>query len=126
MVNEHPFPTDWLRSGFPSLSVEDNKAPRIYLDNPAGTQVPQSVADAISNCILYSNANLGGHFKTSIAAGEIIEQGHLAMADFFGCDPQEVIIGPNMTSLTYHFSRMIGRGLKAGDENLALSCHENN
>ena len=105
---------------------------RIYLDNPAGTQVPQSVASAIGETILYSNANLGGMFPTTIAAERVIDDGHQAMADFLGCDSDEVIIGPNMTSLTYHFSRMIGnrldgQGLKPGDEIIVTQMdHEGN
>jgi len=131
MQNEE-FPLDWLRQQFPSLAVKDDGQRRIYLDNPAGTQVPQSVASAISNAVLYSNANLGGAFSTSVAAEKIIEEGHLAMADFFGCSAEEVIIGPNMTSLTYHFSRLIGTrlngvGLEAGDEIIVTQMdHEGN
>jgi len=126
-LEPNEFPLEWLRSGFPSLNVEDNGQRRIYLDNPAGTQVPQSVADAISDTILFRNANLGGSFVTSQAADQVIEQGHKAVADFLGCDADEVIIGPNMTTLTYHFSRTIGRGLKAGDEIIVTQMdHEGN
>jgi len=94
--------------------------------------VPASVADAVSNALLQANANLGGAFATSVAADAIIEQGHTAMADFLGCSPEEVIIGPNMTSLTYHFSRMTGQrldetGLKPGDEIIVTQMdHEGN
>ncbi|WP_075996723.1 cysteine desulfurase-like protein [Salaquimonas pukyongi] len=121
------FPLEAVRARFPSLATKDGASRRIYLDNPAGTQVPRSVADAIGDAILNKNANLGGDFPTSRAAGSIIERGHGAMADFLGCDEDEVIIGPNMTSLTYHFSRMIGRGLKPGDEIIVTQMdHEGN
>lgn len=126
------FSLEWLRNQFPSLVVKDEGQRRIYLDNPAGTQVPRSVADAISNAIVYSNANLGGAFQTSVAAEKIIEDGHRAMADFFGCSAEEIIIGPNMTSLTYHFSRLIGarlngEGLQRGDEIIITQMdHEGN
>ena len=126
------FPTDWLRGRFPSLAARDGDQRRIYLDNPAGTQVPETVAKAIYDTVLYANANLGGEFSTSVAAGEMIDRGHAAMADFFNCTPQEVVIGANMTSLTYHFSRMIGHrlngtGLKAGDEIIVTQMdHEGN
>lgn len=126
------FPTDWLRGQFPSLQVEDNGQRRIYLDNPAGTQVPFGVATAITDAVLFSNANLGGEFETSVKADSIIEAGHRAMASFLGCDPREVVIGPNMTSLTYHFSRLIGHrldgtGLKEGDEIIVTQMdHEGN
>ena len=126
-MSEPEFPLDWLRGQFPSLSRTDNDLRRIYLDGPAGTQVPQAVANAVSETILYANANLGGMFVTSQAADKAIEDGHQAMADFFGCSPEEVIIGPNMTSLTYHFSRMIGKQLKAGDEIIVTQMdHEGN
>ncbi len=126
-MSDPEIPLDWLRGRFPSLSRTDNGARRIYLDGPAGTQVPQSVANAVSETILYSNANLGGMFATSLVADKVIEDGHQAMADFFGCSPEEVIIGPNMTSLTYHFSRMIGKQLKAGDEIIVTQMdHEGN
>ena len=60
---EPVFPCDWLREHFPALQVEDNGQRRIYLDNPAGTQVPYSVATAITDAVLFSNANLGGGFS---------------------------------------------------------------
>lgn len=121
------FPTGWLRQQFPSLADTDQGRRRIYLDNPAGTQVPENVARAIYETVLHSNANLGGTFPTSDAAGAVIEAGHQAMADFLGCTPQEIIIGPNMTSLTFHFSRTIGRMLKPGDEILVTQMdHEGN
>jgi cysteine desulfurase family protein (TIGR01976 family) len=126
-IENSVFPLEWLRSAFPSLAVADDGNSRIYLDNPAGTQVPQRVADAICNTVLYENANLGGMFTTSQAAGRVIERGHQAMADLLGCDSDEIIIGPNMTTLTYHFSRTIGRGLKAGDEIIVTQMdHEGN
>ena len=126
-MNGLDFPLDWLREQFPSLSVTDSGERRIYLDGPAGTQVPLSVAKAISDTVLFSNANLGGMFSTSIAAENVIEAGHQAMADFFGCSAEEVIIGPNMTSLTYHFSRMLGKGFNAGDEIIGTQMdHEGN
>lgn len=121
------FPIEFVRSNFPSLDVKDDGKRRIYLDNPAGTQVPQSVADAISKCILYSNANLGGYFPTTIAAEDVVRRGHSAMAEMLGCNSDEVIIGANMTSLTYHFSRTIGRDLSAGDEIIITQMdHEGN
>ena len=121
------FPLDALRGRFPSLATQDGGRRRIYLDNPAGTQVPKSVADVIGDAILNRNANLGGEFATSRAAGTIVEAAHGAMADFLGCDSDEVVIGANMTTLTYHFSRMIGRGLKPGDEIIVTQMdHEGN
>ncbi len=106
-----------VRSRFPALSITDDGQPRIYFDNPAGTQVPQSVADRMRDCLLAANANLGGAFATSERAGEIVEDAHRAMADLLNApSADEIIFGQNMTTLTLHVSRSIGREMKAGDE----------
>ncbi|MER9056321.1 cysteine desulfurase-like protein [Mesorhizobium sp. M0910] len=122
------FRIDAVRAKFPALSLTDKGRQRIYLDNPAGTQVPQSVADAVSRCLLTTNANLGGFFETTIAAQDIVDEAHLAMADFLGAaSPQEIIIGANMTTLTYHMSRTLGRTMKPGDEIILTRMdHEGN
>ncbi|MER8839214.1 cysteine desulfurase-like protein [Mesorhizobium sp. M0601] len=122
------FRIDAVRAKFPALSLTDKGRRRIYLDNPAGTQVPQSVADAVSRCLLTTNANLGGFFDTTVAAQGIGDEAHLAMADFLGAaSPQEIIIGANMTTLTYHMSRTLGRTMKPGDEIILTRMdHEGN
>lgn len=122
------FPIDSVRDQFPALGLTDGGRRRIYLDNPAGTQVPQSVVDAVSHCLLAANANLGGFFETTQAAGRIVDEAHRAMADFLGATtPEEIVIGPNMTTLTYHMSRTLGRGFEAGDEIvLTRMDHEGN
>lgn len=122
------FPIDSVRAQFPALALADAGHRRIYLDNPAGTQVPQGVADAVSRCLLTTNANLGGAFATTIAAQGIVDDAHRAMADFLGAGgPEEIVIGPNMTTLTYHMSRTIGRAFKPGDEIvLTRMDHEGN
>ncbi|MER8549496.1 cysteine desulfurase-like protein [Mesorhizobium sp. M1169] len=122
------FRIDAVRAKFPALSLTDKSRRRIYLDNPAGTQVPQAVADAVSRCLLTTNANLGGFFETTVAAQNIVDEAHLAMADFLGAaSPQEIIIGANMTTLTYHMSRTLGRTMKPGDEIiLTRTDHEGN
>jgi selenocysteine lyase/cysteine desulfurase len=65
-----PFSPDAVRALFPSLSATDEGVRRIYLDNPAGTQVPNFVVERMSDCLLYGNANIGGFFRTSGLAGE--------------------------------------------------------
>ncbi|MES0218186.1 cysteine desulfurase-like protein [Mesorhizobium sp. C280B] len=122
------FRIDAVRAKFPALSLIDKGRRRIYLDNPAGTQVPQAVADAVSRCLLTTNANLGGFFETTVAAQDIVDEAHLAMADFLGAaSPQEIIIGANMTTLTYHMSRTLGRTMKPGDEIILTRMdHEGN
>ncbi|MER8910086.1 cysteine desulfurase-like protein [Mesorhizobium sp. M0854] len=122
------FRIDAVRAKFPALSLTDKSRRRIYFDNPAGTQVPQAVADAVSRCLLTTNANVGGFFETTVAAQNIVDEAHLAMADFLGAaSPQEIIIGANMTTLTYHMSRTLGRTMKLGDEIiLTRTDHEGN
>lgn len=111
------FPIDAVRDRFPSLGITDNRVARIYADNPAGTQVPQSVAEAAARCMIESNANLGGYFRTSVAAGAVYDDAHSAMARFLGAQSErEVAIAQSMTTLTFALSRSIGRTLKAGDE----------
>ncbi len=122
------FPLEAVRNRFPSLAMRDNGRRRIYLDNPAGTQVPGRVADAIHDAVLYRNANLGGMFASSVLAGEVWEDAHRAMAELLGAaGPQEIIIGPNMTSLTFQLSRAIGREWGPGDEVIVTRMdHEGN
>jgi len=106
----------WIRSQFPALSREVNGFPAVYLDGPGGTQVPQRVIEAISDYLRTNNANTCGAYATSRHTDQMIAGARSAMADFFGCDPDEVVFGPNMTTLTYSVSRALGRELGPGDE----------
>jgi cysteine desulfurase family protein (TIGR01976 family) len=106
----------WVRSQFPSLSQIVNGHPASFLDGPGGTQVPQRVIDAISDYLKRDNANTGGAYATSRHTDAMIAGARSAMADFLGCDSDEVVFGPNMTSLTFAISRSIGRELGPGDE----------
>src|SRR5271165_6252923 len=112
---------EWVRRQFPALSQTVNGQPAVFFDAPGGTQVPQSVIDAISECLSTWNANLGGAFLTSQRSDSIVDEAHEAMADFFNCSPDEVVFGANMTTLTFALSRAIGRELKSGDE-LLVTC----
>src|SRR5882724_10324457 len=106
----------WVRSQFPALGQTVNGQPAVFLDGPGGTQVPQRVIDAIGNYLKQSNANTHGAFATSERTDRVLNDARAAMADFFNCHPQEVIFGPNMTTLTYAVSRAVGRELSPGDE----------
>jgi len=118
---------NWIRAQFPSFGAKVNSHPAAYLDGPGGTQVPQRVIDAITNYLKHSNANTNGAYATSFRTNETIAGARSAMADFFGCDPDEVVFGFNMTSLTYAMSRAIGRDLVASDEIvLTLLDHDAN
>ena len=111
------FEVERVRAEFPALSVLDEGRRRIYLDNPAGTQVPQRVIDRMTDCLVRTNANLGGYFPTTVAAEELVDEAHAAMADFVNAGgPEEIVFGQNMTTLTFHISRSIGRRLEPGDE----------
>ena len=111
------FDLDAIRSQFPALSETDEGIARVYLDNPAGTQVPRSVVERMSACMLGASANLGGFFRTSGLAGEIVADAQAAMAEFLNAPSHgEIVFGQNMTSLTFHVSRSIGRYFSPGDE----------
>jgi len=106
----------WIRNQFPALAQKVGSHPAVFFDGPGGTQVPQRVIDAIGDYLIHSNSNTHGAFATSARSDAIIAEAHAAMADLLGCDPDEVVFGPNMTTLTFAMSRAIGRELSAGDE----------
>ena len=107
---------EWIRAQFPALAQTVNGHPAVFFDGPGGTQVPQRVIDAISSYLIGANANTHGAFATSQRTDETIAAAHTGMADLLGCDPDEVVFGPNMTTLTFAMSRAIGRTLGPGDE----------
>jgi cysteine desulfurase family protein (TIGR01976 family) len=92
------------------------KRPFIFLDGPAGTQVPDTVIDAIAGYLRESNANVGGAFETSRRTGELIDTARGAAARFLGCSDDETIFGPSMTNLNFMLTRTVGRELREGDE----------
>ena len=108
--------TSWVRSQFPALNNRNTPHPEVFLDSPGGTQVPQRVIDAISDYLKNSNSNMHGAFRTSRESDLIIEKAHSAVADLLGCSENEVIFGPNMTTLTYMLSRTLSRQFSPGDE----------
>src|SRR5580692_1431474 len=105
-----------IRAQFPSLAQTVNGHPAAFLDGPGGTQVPQRVIDAIANYLRSDNANTGGAYATSGRTDAMIAGARSAMADFLHCGADEVVFGPNMTTLTFAMSRAIGREFKPGDE----------
>ena len=106
-----------LRSQFPALSKMHNQNQAIFLDGPAGTQVPQSVIDGISDYLIHHNANHDGLFETSIESDRVLDQAHEAAADFVGTpDAGTVAFGANMTSLTFALSRALAQTWNPGDE----------
>jgi cysteine desulfurase family protein (TIGR01976 family) len=92
-----------------------------FLDAPGGSQVPDSVGDAIARCLREASANMGASYETSRRVSAIVSEAESKAAAFLGCDPSEVIFGPNMTSLDFTLSRTAGREFVAGDEILVSS-----
>src|SRR3984885_3789535 len=106
----------YIRAQFPSLTQTVNGHPAVFLDGPGGTQVPQRVIDAISDYLRRDNANTCGAYATSRRTNTMLAEARAAMADFLNCGADEIVFGPNMTTLTYAMSRAIGRDLGPGDE----------
>lgn len=105
------------RRYFPALTQTVNNRPAIYFDNPGGTQVAQQVIDGMVAYLQTANANTHGAFLTSQRTDEMIATARQRMADFLhASNPNEIIFGPNMTTLTFAFSRSIGQTLQPGDE----------
>ena len=108
---------DQVREMFPALAANGSDQPLLFLDNPAGTQLPRPVIDAVGKAMISASSNLGGRFPGSIQADEIWRTSHQAMADMLGASSlKEIVVGPSMTNLTLHISRSIGRTLNPGDE----------
>ena len=111
------FDVNHWRARFPALNREIDGRPVVYFDGPAGSQVPQSVVDAVSAYLTGANANCGGVFATSRETDELLDQAHRAVADFLGSpDADTVVFGPNMTTLTLALARAMSQTWKAGDE----------
>ncbi len=101
-----------VRSQFPALA-----SGAVFFDGPGGTQVPQTVIDAVAAYFREANANEHGLFASSRRSDEIIAAGRSAMADFFNArSADEIVFGANMTTLTFHLSRSLGQLLQPGDE----------
>ena len=111
------FPIEAVRVQFPSLATTDEGLRRIYLDNAAGTQVPRHTIERIVDFFHRFNSNTGVFNPTSVAVDALYDEAVQAMADFLGTpDSGEVLIGANMTTLTYQLSRSLGHQLAPGDE----------
>jgi cysteine desulfurase family protein (TIGR01976 family) len=92
-----------------------------FFDAPGGTQAPDSVIDAIATYLRESNANLGGPFETSVRSDALVANARIAAAEFLNCAADEVVFGPNMTTLNFALSRTVGRALRPGDEVLVTT-----
>ncbi len=105
-----------IRRHFPALQRIHAKNPVAYFDGPGGTQVPIAVVDAVTDYLLHHNANTHWAFPTSIETDAIVAAARAALADFLNAAPGEIAFGANMTTLTFHLARALGRAFGPGDE----------
>lgn len=116
------FEVETARSQFPALTRKHRTNPVAYFDGPGGTQVPRSVIEATNRPLQEGVSNLGGGFASSDLAEEITGEARRSMADLFGAtDPEEIVFGQNMTSLTFSISRALARTWRAGDRIVVTS-----
>jgi cysteine desulfurase family protein (TIGR01976 family) len=122
------FDVEALRRRFPALAIEQDGRPIALFDGPGGTQVPDSVIEAIATYYRTSNANHDGAFLTSRRSDASVDEAHRAIADLLGAaDASEIKFGANMTSLTFHVSRSIAATMQRGDEIVVtILDHEGN
>jgi len=105
-----------IRQSFPALARRHAGQPVAYFDGPGGTQVPQRVIDAVADYLAHHNANTHWAYPTSVETDAIIAAARASLADFLNADPDEVAFGANMTTLTFHLARALGRRWGPADE----------
>lgn len=105
-----------IRAHFPALERRHNGFPVAYFDGPGGTQVPREVVEAVAGYLYHHNANTHWAYPTSAETDRAIEQAREALADFLNAAPEEIAFGANMTTLTFHLARALGRQWGPGDE----------
>lgn len=111
------YDVDAVRRCFPGLNREQDGRPAVFFDNPAGTQMAQRAIDRMVWAMTSCNANLGGHFQTSLEAGRLVDDAREAARDFVNAPHvEEIIFGQNITTLTFMMSRTLGRTFQPGDE----------
>jgi cysteine desulfurase family protein (TIGR01976 family) len=107
---------DQIRRQFPALERVHDGHRVAYFDGPGGTQVPRSVVDAMADYLFHHNANTHWQYPTSEETDALLLAARERFADFFNASADEVAFGQNMTTLTFHLARGLGREWKAGDE----------
>jgi cysteine desulfurase family protein (TIGR01976 family) len=108
--------TEEIRCHFPALERRWNGHAVAYFDGPGGTQVPRQVVDAMADYLLHHNANTHWSFPSSQETDRVLADARRALADFLNASPDEVCFGTNMTTLTFHLARALGRRWGPGDE----------
>ncbi|MGI8773994.1 MAG: cysteine desulfurase-like protein [Actinomycetota bacterium] len=109
------FDVEQIRQRFPGLSRMVGGRPAVFADAPGGTQMPASVAAAMTDYMLRYNANSGGAFVTSEETDRVIMEARVAGGDLLGCRPDEVVFGPNMTTMCFALARALGRDFGPDD-----------
>jgi len=119
--------TEEIRRCFPALTRTHNDYPVAYFDGPGGTQVPRAVVEAMNEYLYHHNANTHWAYPTSEETDAIIDSARSVLADFLNASPTEIAFGANMTTLTFHLARALGRGYERDDEILVteLDHHAN-
>ena len=105
-----------IREQFPALLRLHNEHPAAYFDGAGGTQTPRVVVDAVADYLLNHNANTHWEYPTSHETDAIIESARHAFGDFLNASANEIVFGPNTTTMIYYLSRALGRTLGPGDE----------
>jgi cysteine desulfurase family protein (TIGR01976 family) len=108
--------TQAIRGHFPAMQRRHRGYPVAYLDGPGGTQVPHFVVDEMTDYLLHHNANTHWRYPTSEETDALILEARQSLADFVNGSPDEIAFGANMTTLTFHVSRALGRGWGKDDE----------
>jgi cysteine desulfurase family protein (TIGR01976 family) len=108
--------TEEIRRCFPALARTHNGYPIAYFDGPGGTQVPRVVVEAMDDYLYHHNANTHWAYPTSEETDATIDSARSVLADFLNASPTEIVFGANMTTLTFHLARALGRGYEAEDE----------
>lgn len=108
--------TNKIRSHFPALERIHNGSQVAYFDGPGGTQVPRAVVEAMNDYLYNHNANGHWAFPTSNETDALVAESRQTLADFLNASPEEIVFGQNMTSLTLHLARALGKTFKTGDE----------
>jgi cysteine desulfurase family protein (TIGR01976 family) len=119
--------TEEIRQCFPALARTHNGYPVAYFDGPGGTQVPRTVVKAMNDYLYHHNANTHWAYPTSAETDAIIDSARSVLADFLNASATEIVFGANMTTLTFHLARALGRGYERDDEILVteLDHHAN-
>src|SRR5256885_4736782 len=104
-----------IRRHFPALARTHDGHPVAYFDGPGGTQVPRGVRAAMTEYLLQHNANTDWAFATSQETDQALFEARGALADWIGGSADEIVFGANMTTLTLHLGRALGREWRSGD-----------